>query len=168
MAANQNDTVLAVQDAFLDLLELVDSVAEGDESEASAVLRAEAQQTVLMLIAAIVVADGKYEPGEQAFVGILVDLRDKPGGEVSYLNEYAARWAKASMVVPGFFRAAVKHDAAAGTGIAGTMICRIQLIGNSASISDGKFKPAERAAVMRYVSFLADFKEQYFAGIIPN
>lgn len=33
------------------------------------------------------------------------------------------------------------------TGIARTMIHRIQLIGNSASISDGKFKPAEQSDV---------------------
>jgi len=168
MAQNQNDTVLAVQDAFLDLLELVDHVTKGDASEVREVLRAEAQQTVLMLIAAIVVADGKYELGEQAFVRILVDLSDKPGGDVSYLNEYAARWAKVSKVVPEFFRAAVKHDATAGTDLAGTMICRIQLIGNSASISDGKFKPAEQAAVKRYVTILADFKDHLVAGMTPT
>ena len=39
----------------------------------------------------------------------------------------------------GVFSCGSKNDVAAGTNFAQIMICRIQLIGNIASISDGKF-----------------------------
>ena len=159
MDAEENLTVKAAQGAFIDLLELAELAAQGDGPEGSEALREEAQTTVLMLIAAIVLADGEYDPGEQEFIRLLVDWRGKPGGEISYLNDYASRWESASMEVPRFYRAAVQRDAREGTGIAWRMRCRIQLIGNYASISDGKFVPSERETVARYVAFLEEFAD---------
>lgn len=161
MIVNNNETVRAAQEAFMDVLELAEQAAQGAGSEGSEALRGEAQATVLMLIAGIMLADGKYDPQEQEFIRLLVDLRDKPGGEVSYLNEYAARWAKAAMEVPRFFQAAVRRDAGEGTDIARPMLRRIQLIGNYASICDGKFSVAEQETVKRYVAFLEDFIEAW-------
>jgi uncharacterized tellurite resistance protein B-like protein len=116
---------------------------------------------MLMLIAGVMLADGQYEEGEQEFIRLLVDARDKPGGEIAYLNDYAARWAKASMEVPGFYCAAVRRDSRDGTDIAWKMRCRIQLIGNYASIADGKFVASERETVRRYVAFLEEYADAW-------
>jgi len=70
-----------------------------------------------------------------------------------------ARWAKASVEVPHFYRVAVRRGAREGTDVAGTMRRRIQLIGNCASISDGKFVASERETASRYVGFLEEFAE---------
>ena len=161
MNINEKETVEAAQAAFIDLLELTELATEGDSSVESRELREEAQSTVLMLIAAIMLADGQYDEGEQAFIRLLVDSQDKPGGEISYLTDYAARWTKASMEVPGFFCAAVRRDAREGTDIAWKMRCRIQLIGNYASIADGKFIASEREIVRRYVGFLEDYADAW-------
>jgi uncharacterized tellurite resistance protein B-like protein len=157
MDIHECGTALAAQQAFIDLLELAEWAARGDGPEGSEALRAEAETTILRLIAAVMLADGQYDPGEQEFLRLLVDLRDKPGGEVSYLNEYAARWAETAMEIPRFYRAAVRRDAGEGSGIAWKMRCRIQLIGNYASISDGKFAASEFETVRRYVAFLEEF-----------
>jgi uncharacterized tellurite resistance protein B-like protein len=154
MDIHECGTALAAQQAFIDLLELA---PQGHGPEGSEALRAEAETTILRLIAAVMLADGEYDPGEQEFLRLLVDLRDTPGGEVSYLNEYAARWAETSMEIPRFYRAAVRRDAEEGTGIAWRLRCKIQLIGNYASISDGKFSASEFETVRRYVAFLEEF-----------
>lgn len=138
----------AMRDAYANLLELVDSVAQVDEAADREKLRTEAQETVLMLIAAVIVADGKYEAGEQAFIRTLVNYGDKPGGEMGYLNEYAALWMTASKEVPNFLQAAVR------CGVARSMLCEIQRIGNYTCISDGKFQERERKIVAQYVAFL--------------
>jgi hypothetical protein len=157
MNINQKETVEAAQTAFIDLLELAELAAEGDSSVESQALREEAQSTVLMLIAAVMLADGQYDEGEQEFIRLLVDSREKAGGEISYLNDYAARWMKASMEIPEFYCAAVRRDSRDGTDIAWKMRCRIQLIGNYASIADGKFVASERDTVRFYVAFLEDY-----------
>lgn len=161
MSMDEKETVEAAQTAFIDLLELAEVAAEGDSSVESQALREEAQSTVLMLIAAVMLADGQYDEGEQEFVRLLVDSRDKAGGEISYLNDYAARWTKASMEVPGFYCAAVRRDARDRTDIAWKMRCRIQIIGNYVSISDGKFAASERETVRRYVAFLEDYADAW-------
>jgi tellurite resistance protein len=161
MSINEKETVEAAQAAFVDLLELAELAAEGDSSVESQALREEAQSTVLMLIAAVMLADGQYDEGEQEFIRLLVDSRDKAGGEVSYLNDYAARWTRASMEVPGFYCAAVRRDSRDGTDIAWKMRCRIQIIGNYASIADGKFVASERDTVRRYVAFLEDYADAW-------
>ena len=104
-------------------------------------------------------AQGDGPEGSEALREEAQDWRGKPGGEIRYLNDYASRWESASMEVPRFYRAAVQRDAREGTGIAWRMRCRIQLIGNYASISDGKFVPSERETVARYVAFLEEFAD---------
>ena len=96
MDAEENLTVKAAQSAFEELLDLAELAVQGNESEESDAFRGEAQATVLMLIAAIILADGQYDPGEQEFIRLLVDLSDKPEGEIRYLNDYASRWERAS------------------------------------------------------------------------
>lgn len=154
---DRNQAVLAAQDAFMDLLDLVDLVSEYYGPEERTALRQEAQKTVLMLIAAIVVLDGRYGAGKQAFVHALVDLRDKPGGDLRYLTEYAVVWTNSSERVPRFFHTAVSGDARNGTDVARKMLRRIQLIGNCANTCSGKFGTAEREMVTRYIGFLEDF-----------
>ncbi len=160
MNSNLNGAVWAVQEAFLDLRELVEEVGHGRGKAECEALLAEAQRTVLMLIAAIVVSDGQYASGEQAFIELLVDSRDHPGGVVDYLNEYAAAWASASNEIPQFIRAAVDYDKRERTCIAGKMLCKIQLIGNNACVSDGDFGAGEHHIVMRYLSFLESSIDQ--------
>lgn len=148
-----DDTVWAVQQAIMNLLDLVDSVAQTDSEGDRERLRAEAKKTVLILTAAIIIADGKYEAAEQAFIRHLVDLSDEPGVELSYLNEYAAQWMTASIEVPCFFRAAVAN----GGDVARSMLREIQFIGNNICISDSEFQSKERESVAQYVKFLEDF-----------
>jgi hypothetical protein len=157
MNNNQNPTVFAVQAAIENLLELIERAGRGFASEEIGQLGEEAQKTVLMLIAAIVLSDQKYKPGEQAFLRLLVDLRDKPGGEIRCLNEYAAEWGEASMKVPHFFEVAVRHDTRHETDIARAMLREIQLIGNNACISDGSFESVEHETVKGYLAFLEEF-----------
>ena len=66
MNDNPNPVVFAVQSAVLELLESIDHVLQNDNPERQEESRQEAQKTVLMLIAAIVLANRQYEPFEMA------------------------------------------------------------------------------------------------------
>ncbi len=159
MQIHPEETVRAAQAAFMDLLEQAElAAAHGGPNEVQE-LREDAQKTVLRLIAAVMLADGSYDPGEREFIRLLVNWKDKPGGEMRYLNEYASEWAVKAREVPRFFKAAARRDANDGSDIAKTMLRRIQLIGNYASISDGKFEPSERQTVRDYVAFLENYIE---------
>jgi hypothetical protein len=159
MDANTEDTVWAVREAYLNLLELVDSVASTQGGEEREMLRAEAQKTVLMLTASIILADGRYDADEEAFIRHFVNLSDKPGAELSYLNEYATMWRSASMDVPGFFQAAARCDANSNTDIANAMLREIQFIGNNVSIAPKKSQAKGQKFVVDYVAFLENFIE---------
>jgi len=159
MDANTENTVWAVREAYLNLLELVDSVALAQGGEELEILRTEAQKTVLMLTASIILADGRYDADEEAFIRHFVNLSDKPGAELSYLNEYATMWKSASMEVPGFFQAAARCDAYSSTDIANSMLREIQLIGNNVSIAPKKPQTKGQKFVADYVAFLENFIE---------
>ena len=157
MNIDPQTAVQAVQDNILNLLDLVEQAARGDGDEDAATLGAEARKTALQLIAAIVLSDGKYTVGEQAFLQSLLDVSAKPGGEVAYLNEYAEAWKTSGMTIPRFFQAAVRHDARHQTKLARAMLREIQLLGNNSSISDGKFGSVEHNLVHNYIFFLEEF-----------
>jgi len=142
----------AVQSAFLDLLELVESL--GEEKAEREALRENAEKTILRFIAAIVLADGQYRDGEKALLALLVDWKAKPGGESRYLNEYAAKWAETSTQIPNFFTAAVRHDFFNKTEIALAMLRNIQLIGANVCACDARCGALERGMVRRYVLLL--------------
>ena len=150
MDIERNNSACAVQEGYLNLLELVDSTAVSEDKE---LLRADAQKTVLMLTAALIMVDGKYNDGEQALIRHLVDYSDKPGGELRYLNEYASLWEVESKVIPHFIHAAVRCD----RNIARSMLCEIQFIGNNVCVSGWKFQQKQRKIIMKYVSLLEDF-----------
>ena len=144
------NSVWAVQEGYLNLLELVDSTAVREDKE---FLRAEAQKTVLMLTAALIMVDGKYNDGEQALVRHLVDYSDKPGGELRYLNEYASLWEVKSNVIPHFIHAAVRCD----RDIARSMLCEIQSIGNNVCVSGRNYQKKQREIIMNYMALLEVF-----------
>lgn len=157
MSDNLNPTVQAVQDSVVNLLELVEQAARGQSAQEVDDLREEAQKTVLMLIAAIVLADNKYDAGEQAFVNLLVDWSKKSGGDARYLNEYAERWKAASMQVPRFFQAGADHDTRHHTDLARAMMREMQMIGNNTCVSDGHFDAFEHEMVRNYILFLEEY-----------
>ena len=157
MNSDPNAAVQAVQDNILNLLDLVEQASRSDAGEDSVALASEAHQTILQLIAAIVLSDGEYTVGEQAFIQALLDVSDKPGGEIAYLNEYAEAWKTTTLTVPRFFKAAVRHDARCHTKIARALLREIQLIGNNSSITDGKFGSCEHKVVHNYILFLEEF-----------
>ena len=148
--------VFAVQSAFVELLELTQKVAEGESSEKQEILRSETQKTMLMFIAATVVANPDYSPAKQQFISLLIDCSEKPGGAVRYLNEYAVEWVEASRKVPQFFNAAINYDSSHGTDIARAMLRQIQLIGVNVYSSDERISMAERETVRVYLKFLED------------
>jgi tellurite resistance protein len=148
--------VFAVQSAFVELLELTQKAAEGDSSEKQEILRSETQKTMLMFIAATVVANPDYSPAKQQFISLLIDCSEKPGGAVRYLNEYAAEWVAASRKVPQFFEAAINYDSSHGTEIARAMLQEIQRIGVNVYSSDERISMAERETVRLYLKFLED------------
>lgn len=154
MEDNQNPVVFAVQSAVLEMLESVEYITQNDTPERKEELQQEVQKTVLMFIAAIVLANRQFEPSKWPFLSILVDWRDLPGGEVRYLNEYATRWVESSKSAPKFFDAAIQFDSYNHTGIARAMLRQIQLIGNTVSASDGNVSPAELGTVSDYIAFL--------------
>jgi len=151
--------VAVVQSAFLELLELTEEVAEHNSPESKEAFRDEAEKTILMFIAAIVLASREYTPEAHSFLSLLVNSQDKPGGETRYLNEYAARWQNAHNVVPQFFAAAVHHDSIHDTNIARAILCQIQLIGNNTCVADGNAYGAKRDLVRDYLVLLEDFLE---------
>ena len=156
MNDNPNPVVFAVQSAVLDLLESVDQISQNDNPERQEELRQEVQKTVLMLIAAIVLANRQYDPARWPFLSILIDWRDLPGGEVRYLNEYATRWVEASKSVPQFYYAALQYDLGHHTGIARGMLRQVQLIGNTVCASDGSVSSMEMGTVKDYIEFLEE------------
>ena len=146
--------VFAVQSAFLELLELIESISKHDVPEKTEALRDEAQRIVLMFIAAITLADIGYDPAQNSFLSLLVNCQDLPGGEARYLNEYAVRWVNASGQTPGFFEAALGHDSRHQTDVARSMLRQFQLIGNNVCASDGRVSAAESKVVQDYITFL--------------
>ncbi len=158
-----NTFVVAVQSAFLELLELTGEITREDNPEKQESFREEAEKTILMFIAAIVLASREYRPEERSFLSLLVNWQDKPGGEARYLNEYATRWAETAKHVPQFFAAAVRHDLAHESNIARAMLCQIQFIGNNACVADGNASGARRDVVREYVVLLEDFLELQLA-----
>ena len=157
MSENSKAAVEAVQESVVNLLRLVDRAARELSAVEVAKLRDEAQETVLMLIAAIVLADNKYDAGEKAFVGLLVDWSQKPGGEAHYLNEYAARWKTTSLQVPHFIQTGADHDLLNSTEITKQMMSEIQLIGNNTCVSDGHFDASEHTLLQNYIAFLEEY-----------
>lgn len=157
MSENSKAAVSAVQESVVNLLELVERASRELSAAEVAELRDEAQKTVLMLIAAIVLADNKYDAGEQAFVGLLVDWSQKPGGEAHYLNEYAERWRTACLQVPHFIRTGADHDLRNNTEITKEMMREIQLIGNNTCVSDGHFDASEHTLLRNYITFLEEY-----------
>lgn len=160
MSANQNSTVRAVQDTLTNLKELVEESASGQQVEEVNVLLEEANETVLALIAAIVVSDQKYEAGEQAFFSVLANSQGNPR-EVQILREYAERWRTMGRQVPRFFKNALAYDASNKTGTAPSMMREIQLAGNNACISDGQFADVEHEVVRDYLALLDEYVETW-------
>jgi hypothetical protein len=163
MNHDPNTLVVVVQSAFLELLELTEEIARHNSPENQESFREEAERTILMFIAAIVLASREYKPEERSFLSLLVNWQDKPSGEARYLNEYATRWAETAKDVPQFFAAAVRHDLVHETNIARAMLCQIQLIGNNAGVADGNACGARRDVVRDYLVLLEDFCELQYA-----
>lgn len=163
MNHDPNTLVVVVQSAFLELLELTEDIARHNGPENQESFRQEAEKTILMFIAAIVLASREYKPEERSFLSLLVNWQEKPGGEARYLNEYASRWVETAKDVPQFFAAAVRHDSVHETNIARAMLCQIQLIGNNAGVADGNACGARRDVVRKYLVLLEDFLELQYA-----
>jgi len=151
---SDSSIVGAVQSAVLELFELIEDIAKIDVSDKEQEFKDDAQRTVLMFIAAIILADRNYNPTQRSFLSLLVNCGDLPGGEARYLNEYAVRWVEASKQVPGFFEAAIRHDADHQTEVARSMLRQIQLIGNNACAADGCVRPGQNQMVQQYIKFL--------------
>ena len=163
MNHDPNTIVVVVQSAFVELLELTERVAQESCLNKQESFREEAEKTILMFIAAIVLASREYKPEERSFLSLLVNWQDKPGGEARYLNEYATRWLETAEVVPQFFAATVRHDLVHETNIARAMLCQIQLIGNNAGVADGNECGARRDVVRDYLMLLEEFLELQYA-----
>lgn len=168
MSEKTNQTVQAVQESVVNLLELAEQAARGLGVQETTALGEEVHKTVLMLIAAIVVSDGKYTAGEKAFINVLVDWSQKPGGEARYLNEYAEQWRSACMQVPDFFQTAVHHDLRHQTQLARAMMRELQLVGNNTCVSDGEFEATEHAFVRNYICFLEEYVAALHAQNLPG
>jgi hypothetical protein len=169
MNHDPNTLVAVVQSALLELLELTEKVAAQNSHESKETFRDEAEKTILMFMAAIVLASREYTPGAHSFLSLLVNWQDKPGGEARYLNEYAARWQVAHKVIPQFFAAAVQHDLVHNTNIGRAMLCQIQLIGNNTRAADRNAYGARRDVVRDYLVLLEDFCEtQQARGSTPD
>jgi hypothetical protein len=156
MNSDPSAIVSAVQTAFLELLDLIGTAAEAEAPEKAQELKDEAQRTVLMLIAAIILADGNYNSTQKSFLSLLVNCDDLPGGEARYLNEYATKWEEASKRTPDFFAVALSYDLNRSTGITRGILRQIQIIGNNACASDGNISSAESKLVLEYIAFLED------------
>ena len=157
-----DDTVWAVREAYLNLLEFVDTASQDSGPESRKRLREEAEQTVLMFAAAVILADGQYDPREQEFVRLFTNITGGTAKELTYLNEYAGKWAGPAARIPDFFQVARKHDVKFGTSLAQSIMGELQFIGNNVSISDKRFRAAEIKVVNSYLhlleTFVANFK----------
>ncbi|MGA3267882.1 MAG: TerB N-terminal domain-containing protein [Verrucomicrobiota bacterium] len=154
MNSDASPIVFAVQSTFLELLELIDYLAKSDLPDKEEELKDEAQRTVLMFIAAIILAGRDYNPAQKSFLSLLVNCEDLPGGEARYLNEYAVKWVEASKQIPGFFDAALRYDSSHHTDITRSMLRQFQIIGNNACASGGNTAAAASQVVQSYIAFL--------------
>ncbi len=157
MSDDTNAIVRAVQESVRTLLELVEQAARERTAEEIESLKEEARKTVFMMIAAIVLADQKYADGERAFLNLLVDWSQRPGGEMRYLNEYAGAWKTACIEVPLFFQVGVDHDRRLHTDLARGMMRALELIGNNTCVSDGQFEATEHEVVRNFMQLLERF-----------
>lgn len=137
MSENLNSGVEAVQESAVNLHELVLKAACEQNVQELEALRENGKTTVLMLIAALVLADDKYAAGERTFVNQIVGANQKSGGAARYLNEYADRWETATIRVPHFFQAGIDPKNRHHTELAQGMIREIQFVGNNACVING-------------------------------
>lgn len=135
-------------------MSLIERTSRDLKVDATSAIRQEARDTVLMLVAAIVLADNTYHAGEKAFVALLVDCSKETTPEYTSLKEYAVRWAIARRQFPKFIQKAVAHDACHKTDTAHEMVRQLQLIGNYACVSDGHFDSREHELLQDYTAFL--------------
>ena len=149
--------VESVNGALANIGELVHHASEGRNAEEISQLEIEARETVLNMIAAIILADKKYSEGEAAFVRLLMDGGQSPDVTMEILNNRAEAWLESCLHVPGFFQAVVEHDERLHTDLAHSMIREIQLIGEDVCICDGHYDASEHVVVQHYAGFLEQF-----------
>jgi hypothetical protein len=155
--SNVNQAASAVQESLLNLIELVEQAARTQSETDVEVFREEARKTTLMIIATIVLADNKYDAGEEAFVRLLVDASQKDDDVMNYLKGYAEKWKAASLCVPRFFQLALEHDAVHQTDLGRRIIREIHIIGNYTCVSGGCFEANEHEIIRSYILFLEEY-----------
>jgi hypothetical protein len=148
-----------VRTAIVELLEIVELISI--EPERRTYLREDAEQTILRLIAGIVLADGQFSSQEQDFLSVLINVEDKTGRQPRYLNEYAAKWNESRETVPEFFRVAREHDRSCQTKLTHSMVREIQLIGNNVAVCNFRTSKKGEAIVRQYVALLNEFLEDF-------
>jgi tellurite resistance protein len=156
MNSDASPIVFAVQSTFIELLELIEYLAKSDLPGKEDELKDEAQRTVLMFIAAIILAGRDYNPAQKSFISLLVNCEDLPGGEARYLNEYAVKWVEASKQIPAFFDVALRYDSSHHTDVTRSMLRQFQIIGNNACASGGNTSAAANQVVQSYIEFLEE------------
>lgn len=131
--------VFAIESSYLDLLDTISKVNYGPESADTETHQREAEQFIVALIASVVLADGNITLEEISFLEKMLHLKEKHGGAIRYVNEYAAKWSYYKQSPPRFFIEAIKNN----PDCARTMMSSIQAIGNNVAISDGSFTTTE-------------------------
>lgn len=154
-----SSTVSAIQASVLNVFELLGEVTVGNELEE---LKGEMHKTMLAMIAAIILSDGKYDVDEEAFLKLLVQW-EEPQTSAAFLRDYEAIWKSISFKAPKFFQAAVEHDGRCQTAIAQAILREVQLIGNNACVSNGQFASCEHKLINEYLTFLEEFNRAWHA-----
>lgn len=142
--------IFAIEHSYLDLLDTISQANYGSDSETVESYHREAEQFIVALIASVVLADGNITIEEVSFLEKMLHLKEKPGGAVRYVNEYAAKWCSYQESPPRFLMHAIKAD----LNSARTMMSSIQTIGNNVAISDGNFAKTESKVVRNYLKIL--------------
>ncbi len=135
--------LFAVQSAYVDLLDAISRSASSQSDLDVGTLQLDAEKFIVAMVASLTLVDGHVTQEEADFLCKLLNISDRPGGAIRYVNEYACRWPMIRKSVPQFFSFAVKHDPEA----AREMLLMIQIIGNNLSITDAHFATSERQFV---------------------
>lgn len=144
--------------ALLNVLDIVDEVSARLTPAERTALRTEAEQTLLQLVAAVIVAHGPGEEEETHFLRLLFEVSTLPADRDALLETFAARWrASGARGVPAFLRCAAEFDEAHHTDKARAILCELQIAGNSAARNECDWLPPEEGVVRTFLAEMDAF-----------
>jgi uncharacterized tellurite resistance protein B-like protein len=114
----------------------------------------EVQESVMALMAAVVIADGMIHTGEQEFLRHLSKSLETEEQCRQFVTSYAESWKEVSRSAPKYFDAVIQHDRETGTRYSLEIIDQLRLIVQNTGLSDGHYADSDFEAASAHLALL--------------